>query len=63
MDLQSSEESAFVSSLLAEDSWTGGQKERGRWRWEGGAPWTWSDWPPTQEEGGGCLRIMLGEAR
>ena len=59
MDLESSEESAFVSSLLTGDSWTGGLEEGGRWRWEGGAPWTW---PPPQDGAGRCLAMRSGEA-
>ena len=61
VDLESSQESDFVSSLMLSDSWTGGLEETGRWRWQGGAPWTWSDWRPPQDGGGGCLGLMLGE--
>ena len=63
VDLQSREESAFVSSLMLDDSWTGGREGEGAWGWQGGAPWTWSDWPPPGERGGGCLGIKRGEAR
>ena len=64
VDIESEKENIFISSLMTNDTWTGGllEIESDTWHWEGGATWTWSGWSGTAKGKPryGCLKVLTG---
>ena len=56
--VSSLEISNFLTSLTSSAAWIGGKSHGGRWTWNDGTPWQWSNWGEKQSHNGPNSRAL-----